>query len=520
MPSSPDTTRRSGVPHPKEARGAPPAPGGLDRELVELDPDQRAQIEVLIVDDEHSLREGCATLLRSDGYKVTVEGDGEEALGLIRSRRFDILLFDLYMSDVSGMELLEEANRHAPDSLVILMTGNPSVETSIRALRQGAWDYLPKPFSANHFQVLLGRAAHTVVVARESASTEETPDREASSEPSLRTRSPSFQRAVEVAKRVAMTDASVFLTGESGAGKEVIARFIHQNSRRRSRPLIPVNCAAIPEALLESEMFGHVEGAFTGAVRDKEGLLEAANGGTLFLDELTELPLPTQAKLLRVLQDGVVRRVGSVKADAVVNVRFIAATNRDPAEAIKDGTLRKDLHYRLRVVPIHVPPLRERREDIPELVEDFLSEFWQRHRAPGSPQPHLSESAMRALQRAPFPGNVRELRNVIEHMVVLVDAGATVEPDDIPFHENGEAGSESMGGAPFASVLSLGYHEARERILNEFEIRYLRHVVDMANGNVSDAARIAGVDRTTLYRLMEKHETNSSRLSADEDGGS
>lgn len=519
MPPSSDTTRRFGASPMRGGSGGAATDDGPARELVELDPDQRAGIHVLVVDDEHTLRESCASLLRSDGYKVTVESDGEDARRLIRARRFDILLCDLYMTGASGMELLEAVKEHSPDTLVILMTGNPSVETSIRALREGAWDYLPKPFSATHFQVLLGRAAHAVMVARESAPSPDRPAPETGDGPTFTTRSPRYQKVIDVAKRVARTDASVFLTGESGAGKEVIARFIHQHSRRKSRPLIPVNCAAIPEALLESEMFGHVEGAFTGAVRDKVGLLEAANGGTLFLDELTELPLSTQAKLLRVLQDGVVRRVGSIKADAVVNVRFIAATNRDPLEAIKDGMLREDLHYRLRVVPIHVPALREHREDIPFLVEEFLQEFWKRHRDPGSAVPTFSDAAMRSLQSAPFPGNVRELRNVIEHLVVLVDDGAVVEPEDIPFLDPSPDASDPFAGSGLSSVLGLGYHEARERILNEFEIRYLKHVMDTAGGNVSDAARIAGVDRTTLYRLMEKHETNSSRLSVQEEDG-
>ncbi|MEQ9399178.1 MAG: sigma-54 dependent transcriptional regulator [Longimicrobiales bacterium] len=497
--------------------GGPPAPTVLDRELVELDREQRSTIDILIVDDEHSLRESCASLLKTEGFNITVEGDGEDAVRLVKNRRFDILLLDLYMTPIPGLEIMEAALDAHPDSLVIVMTGNPSVETSVKALRQGAWDYLPKPFSATHFQVLVGRAAHAVMVGRESeSSVGTTVVAEEGERPS--SRSPAFAKVLDVARHVARTDASVFITGESGAGKEIIARYIHEQSRRRSRPLIPVNCAAIPEALLESEMFGHVEGAFTGAVRDKQGLLEVANGGTLFLDELTELPLPTQAKLLRVLQDGVVRRVGSVTTDAVVNVRFIAATNRNPQEAIKEGTLRKDLHYRLRVVPIHVPPLRERQEDIPAMARDFLDEFWQAHRDPGAPQPTFSDGAIRSFQRAAWPGNVREMRNVIEHLVVLAEEGSTIEPDDIPYLDDGGELDPFASGSPFASVMSLGYHEAREKVLTEFETQYLRHVVDTAEGNISDAARIAGVDRTTLYRLMEKHGTQPHRGSGAQDG--
>jgi transcriptional regulator with PAS, ATPase and Fis domain len=315
---------------------------------------------------------------------------------------------------------------------------------------------------------------------------------------------------------VAGTDASVFLTGESGAGKEVIANFIHANSRRSSRPLMALNCAAIPEQLIESEMFGHVEGAFTGAVKAKPGLLEVANGGALFLDELTEMPMPLQAKILRVLQDGVVRRVGSTTTDAVVNVRFIAATNRDPAEAIREGRLRKDLFYRLRVVPLIVPPLRARREDIPLLARSFLKEFWRQHRLERGDPPEFSEEAIETLVRAPWPGNVRELRNVIEHLAVMTAPGSEIGADDIPFLD-GELNEGDEGGSFFSSgVLDLDYHSARDQVLAEFESIYLRHVVKAAGGNISDAARMAGVDRTTLYRLMDKHDTRRTELLQEE----
>src|SRR5438094_6039487 len=264
------------------------------------------------------------------------------------------------------------------DTIVIVRTGNPSVEPSVQAPRKGASDYRPKPFTATHLQVLIGRAVHTLIVARETQ--EQRTDlerRHAHSEKiTLLGTAPAFQRAIELARKVAPTDASVFITGESGSGKELIAQFIHHHSRRSSRPFVAVNCAALPEGLLESEMFGHRQGAFTGAVRDKAGLLEAANGGTLFLDELIDMPKPIQAKLLRVIQDGVVRRVGSETTDAVVNVRFIAATNGEPEAALASGDMREDLYYRLRVVPINVPALRERPEDIPLLADYFLSTYW------------------------------------------------------------------------------------------------------------------------------------------------
>jgi DNA-binding NtrC family response regulator len=496
--------------------------------LPALTPSVKSSIRFLIVDDDRTLRESCANLLQLDGYNVSVAGRGQEALELLRHRRFDIVLLDLYMSDVSGYELLRAAMDTSPETIVIMMTGNPSVASSVEALRLGAWDYLPKPFSATHFQILVGRAVHTVSVAVESKQQQAEFAREHGNSDRVQVLgvAPVFRQAIDLARRVAPTDASVFITGASGSGKELVAQFIHAHSRRSSKPLVALNCAALPEALLESEMFGHCKGAFTGAVRDKPGLLEAANGGTLFLDELLEMSKPTQAKLLRVIQDGVVRRVGSESTDAVVNVRFIAATNGDPEEAVKSGALREDLYYRLRVVPIYVPRLQHRQEDITLLANHFLTYYWRAHRDNKSAVPTLSESALRALRAHSWPGNVRELQNIIEHAVVLLEPGAELRAEDLPIIRGdgaslaagtGAAGAE--GGAPGAAAAAPGtegvasiplpieetYHVARERLLAEFERRYLSWLVAQAGNNISRAARIADVDRTTLYRLMERH---------------
>ncbi len=301
---------------PQRDRGASLA----GRNLIELDPRQRATIDILVVDDEPTLRRSCASILSNQGFPVTECGRGDEALRMVKRGLYDIVVVDLFMSQVSGREILGATLETNPDTIVIVITGHPGVESSVEVLREGAWDYLPKPFSATHFDILIGRAAHAVIVARESRKALDLSAARRDEGFDLLGRSSVIGDVVELVKRVARTDASVFITGESGAGKEVVAQLIHQNSRRSSREMIPLNCAAIPETLVESEMFGHVEGAFTGAVREKQGLLEAANGGTLFLDEISDLPLTVQAKLLRVLQDGVVRRVGSVKTDAVVNV--------------------------------------------------------------------------------------------------------------------------------------------------------------------------------------------------------
>lgn len=476
------------------------------RDPLSIPTEVKASIRILVVDDERTLRESCASVLQMDGYNVTLIGRGEEALDAVKRRKFDIILVDLYMSHCSGMDILRAALTANKDTIVVVMTGNPSVSSSIEALRAGAWDYLPKPFSATHLQVLIGRASHAVMVARETRDLRLQLQRQHghSENVALIGISPLFRKAVDLARKVAGTDASVLISGESGTGKELIAQFIHQNSRRVSRTLVPINCAALPEPLLESEMFGHRKGAFTGADRDKPGLLETANGGTLFLDELTEMSLPLQAKLLRVIQDGVVRRVGSEQQDAVVDVRFISATNRDPQDAVNGGVLRGDLFYRLQVVPIKLPPLRKRQEDIPLLANHFLTYYWQRHRQMGDRLPKLSEASIAFLRSRPWRGNVRELQNVIEHVAVLAEPDQMIQPNDIPIYEDAEDWP-AESGLP-AGVMDDAYHPAKDRVVAQFEREYLTRLIGRAGGNMSKAARLASIDRTTLYRLMDKHK--------------
>ena len=484
-----------------------------------LTEEERSSIRILVVDDEATLRDTCVNVLRMQGYDVYSEGRGDDALETIRRREFDIMLIDVYMTGVPGIELLKAALKRRPSTLVIMMTGNPSVESNLDMLRAGAWDYLPKPFSATHVEVLIGRTAHVVIDQRERAAEEAEAPKKVLADGDdggfVVGESKTMQSILELARKVARSNASVFITGESGSGKELIANYIHRNSRRSSKPLVPINCAALPEPLLESEMFGHVKGAFTGAVRDKEGLFEIANGGTLFLDELTEMSPAIQAKLLRVIQDGMVRRVGSVQPDAQVDVRIIAATNREPKEAVEDGALRSDLYYRLRVVPIRVPALRERPQDIPTLADHFLKEYWKRDH-PREEPPAFTDAAIEAMQAHSWPGNVRELQNVVEHTVVLVEAGEEIDPDTIPFmhHDNAAVGANGAGSveALIESLQTLSYHDAREELLSRFERSYLSALVNRADGNMSKAARMAGVDRTTLYRLIEKHDMERSTI--------
>ncbi|MEP7000134.1 MAG: sigma-54 dependent transcriptional regulator [bacterium] len=483
----------------------PPAGAAPISDTMMVPMEARASIRVLVVDDDRILREGCASVLQVEGYNVVSSGRGHEAIELFKRSRFDIVLVDLYMTPVPGVEILKAVLEVQPNTIVIVMTGNPSVASSLEAMRIGAWDYLPKPFSGTHLHLMFGRAAHAVLTnrARTESNTELAAQHGNSDQISLLGISPAFRSAVDLARKVAATNASVMLVGESGTGKEMFAQFIHRHSRRSGEALIPINCAAMPEHLLESEMFGHRKGAFTGADREKTGLLEAAHGGTFFLDELTEMALPLQAKLLRVVQDGVVRRVGSEQQDAQVDIRFISATNRDPRLAIQSKHLREDLYYRLNVVSVALPPLRSRVEDIPILANHFLGHFWKRHHTDRDAMPKFNESALEFLQGRAWRGNVRELQNVIEHLVVLASPGTVIQPEDIPLHKQDDSFSDPV--ATVGIPMHDAYHVAKDQVLASFEKEYVTRLVARASGNMSRAARLASVDRTTLYRLLERH---------------
>ena len=477
-------------------------------------PVAQARVRILLVDDEPAVREGCGSVLRHEGHEVVICERGQEALELLQRQAFDLLLVDLDMAEIEGLSLLRAALATSKDSLGIVMTSNPSVRSCVEALAQGAWEYLAKPFSATQLQIVTGHAVHTLLTARQARESQGELERLHGHSDKLvfLGTAPAFRRAIQLARKVAVTDASVLITGESGSGKELIAQFIHHQSRRSAKPLVALNCAALPEALLESEMFGHRKGAFTGADRDKRGLLEAAHGGTLFLDELLEMPRTIQAKLLRVIQDGHVRRVGSETTDAVVDVRFIAATNGNPEAAVKARELREDFYYRLRVVPIHVPPLRQRPEDIPLLAAHFLHTCWGRHREHGAPCPTLSHQAVSALRSHPWRGNVRELQNVIERTVVIMEPGAEIRSADLELCD--EADAADMHASLLPTAQDDSYYAARNQVVAQFEREYVTSLVSRTEGNMSEAARAAGLDRTTLYRIMERNGLRRRQQSA------
>ena len=493
---------------PRAAAAAEPSA----RDTLAVGTEAKATIRALIVEDDRGLRDGLTATLRSEGYSVTAVSSAAQAIQSLRATSFDIVITNLDLTPVSGLDVVRAALRARRDTIVIVMTGNPSVASSLEALRAGAWDYLLKPFSATQIQILVGRAAHAVLQARESRDLRAELLRMSGNGTGLALlgTAPGFRDAVALALRVAGTDASVFISGESGTGKELLAQYVAQHSRRAGKPFLAINCATLPEPLLESEIFGHCQGAFPGAARDKAGLLETANGGTMFLDDVAEMPLGLQGKLLRVLQDGVVRRMGDHRASAVVDVRFISSTSRDPQEEAKNGKLRSDILDRLSVVPIRIPPLRDRREDVPLLATYFLTHAWARHRPPETIAPRLTKASLEFLKSQSWPGNVRQVQTLMEHLAVLAEPGQAIEPGDLPVAAQPEDAAltvSHIGG----DMLRDTFRTAKERLVTEFERMYLRGVIDRAGGNIARAARLASIDRATLYRLMEKHQLGARR---------
>ena len=444
---------------------------------------------LLVVDDDVAMRQMLASLFRDRGFQVREAASAGEALDLAREADFGVVLTDVRMPGRSGIELIGELHRLRPETPAIVMTAFGSIDAAVEAMRAGAFDYIAKPFEPEVVMFAVDRALQQRALEDENRRLRRAVDRTSAFGDLIGT-SPAMQEIFALIRKIAHGRSSVLITGESGTGKEVVARTLHFHGSRADKPFIPINCTAIPEGLLESELFGHVRGAFTGAHASKQGLFEKANGGTLFLDEIGDMGLSLQGKLLRVIQDREIRPVGGTQS-LKVDVRIVAATNKDLAAEIEEGRFREDLFYRLNVIPLNIPPLRERPEDIPALVEHFV-----RKHADGTRRT-VSPEAMQRLVACAWKGNARELENVIERSLALSDA-PELGAADLPLG----AVAPPLDAPPTAGFLRAAGE--RRLSLREVEERYIEEILRLAGGNKVRAARILGIDRKTLYRRAER----------------
>ena len=448
---------------------------------------------ILVVDDEPSIVSVLSTLLGKKGHEVVPSTGADEALELIRKERFDLMLTDIKMKPVNGLELLAEMRAVSPVTSVVLITGYGSIKTAVEAMRGGAFDYVTKPFKLDELLLTVERAIDYHNIMEENVGLKARLDARARLD-DIVAESAGMRKVCEMIERIAPTDATVLLIGESGTGKEIVARAIHKQSRRKDKPFIPINCAAMPEALLESEMFGHVKGAFTGAAGDKEGLFEAAEGGTVLLDEIGAMPRSMQAKILRFLQDKHIRKVGGTDTYAV-EVRVLAATNDPLEKKIAEGNFREDLFYRLSVIPIEIPPLRKRVEDIMPLASFFIQ------REAGDRPVTLEADAQRLLEAYEWPGNVRELENAIRHAVTFAAEGH-IRAGDLPARIASTV--PAAGAAPVAAF--GGAEDYRGRSLRAFlrsqEKAYVMAVIRRMEGDKAKAAKALNISLATLYRKL------------------
>lgn len=448
---------------------------------------EQSSARVLIVDDEKIIRDSFSRVLLKEGYRVEAVESGRLALERAAEEPPDIVLLDLKMPGLDGMETLRQLRERNPDTVSVIITGYPTIESAVKAVKLGAYDYLTKPCSPEELRIVAARAAERKRLTWENEKLRR--QLESRIIPELVVgESKTMRRVMEVVRKVAPTESTVLLTGESGTGKELIARAIHRLSFRRDKEFIPVDCNALVENLLESELFGHLKGSFTGATSTKHGLFELASGGTFFFDEVGHLTLNTQSKLLRVIQEREVKPVGGNQRIRV-DVRIIAATNQNLMEAIAQRTFREDLFYRLSVVPIHLPPLRERKEDIPLLVQHFLQQYNRKRR---KPLMGVSPAAMEVLVKYPWPGNVRELENSIERAMIL-EGGEFISPESFPWLLLRDTGERV-----WASSKKLVPLEDLER-------EHIAHVLQETGGHRSRAAMILGIDRKTLYQKIRKY---------------
>ena len=453
---------------------------------------------ILVVDDEPKITLLLQGELEDAGHEVLIANDGERARQLVATKRLDVVLTDLRLGAVDGLAVLRAAKAADPGVLVILMTAYATVGSAVTAMKEGAADYLEKPVNLDKLRLVLDRSLETRRLALENSRLRERVGRgDVGLANMVRGTSPAMQRVLGLVEKVAVTEATVLLTGESGTGKEVVARAIHELSSRKEHPLVTVNCAALAETLLESELFGHEKGAFTDAHERKLGWFEVARSGTIFLDEIGEMRPSTQAKLLRVLEDRRFHRLGGSQV-IEANARVLAATNRNLSEDIAHGRFREDLFYRLNVFPIELPPLRERREDLPALIRHFL-------RRAGYAGPGVQPEELRALRGYDWPGNLRELRNVLERAVILAGDGP-IGPDEVHLPARPRVASPAttdLGAA--AGVIGAGAPGTGEGTLSEAEERLIRDALERAGGNKSKAARLLGITRRALYGRLERY---------------
>jgi DNA-binding NtrC family response regulator len=445
---------------------------------------------VLVVDDEVDMLETCRRILARHHYAVRTAASPEEAERLLADGPFDLLIADLVMPGKDGLELARLARHRDPRIAVLIITAHATIDSALRATREGAFDYIPKPFTMEQLEVAVERGLEARHLREENAALRR--QLEATFDlGNIVGASPAMRNVVGLLCKIADTEANVLIIGESGTGKELVARSIHANSRRRQRPFVPLDCGALPETLLESELFGAERGAYTGAEVSRAGLVEHADGGTVFLDEIGNLPVPMQVKLLRVIQERTVRRLGGTR-EVAVDIRVVAASSQDLGQLVREGRFREDLFYRLNVVPVTLPPLRERAGDVQLLAQRFVVEFTG---GSGTNVRGLSNAALLILERYDWPGNVRELRNVIERAVSLAESNQ-VMPADLPDYL-----TRGPHGAPFFGP----FRTAKLHAVVEFERAYLRALLEECGGNVSRAAARAGLRRTALHRLLTRH---------------
>jgi two-component system, NtrC family, response regulator HydG len=456
-----------------------------------------SSMRVLIVDNDQALAHSMQESLEKVGYSCQVATSGQEGARRLQHEIYDIVVTDLVMPDVDGMEILARARQAIPQCEVIMVTGHASVPKAVEAMQHGAYNFLEKPITPNRLRAVTEKAADAVRLKRVNQELVQRLDETFGFEGIIFS-SDRMKQVIERVKRIAPTDATVLIYGESGTGKELIAQAIHHNSPRRGRRIKALNCAAVAENLVESELFGHVKGAFTDAVSDREGAFEWANGGTLFLDEVGDMPMATQIKLLRVLEEHQITRVGDNKP-VKVNVRLVSATNRSLEDAVAKGTFRADLYFRLKVVTLVLPGLRERREDIVPLVDHFRKLFSRRHHKQVK---GISTAVSRALYGYDWPGNVRQLRNAVETMVVL-DSDGVLDVDDLP-PEMAEPAESPTNVSPVASVGSLS--ELVGQPMEAYERFAIEETLKLTNGNRDEAARILDIGARTLYRKLDRYK--------------